>query len=165
MSLHIPIRRWHWRLGIKRTYLCCIGVVHWLDSRIAGVTMFAAGFLVFLSTFMPGRAAALVACMLPITMFVIWLFTTLTHEPQENEPAVLPECPLRNLSPFFRRRFRFLLRGYELTGESIYQFKLLKVKSLGVHWHAAFTTKPTRRTLSLPSLVLPHGVTSSPTGI
>ena len=88
--------------------------------------MFVAGFLVFFSTFMPWRTATLVACMLPMTMFVVWLFMTLTHEIQDDQPTTLPECPLRTISPFFRRRFDFLQRGHALTGEPIYQFKLLK---------------------------------------
>ena len=117
-------------LRIKGTHQCCVEVVYWLSS--IDITMFVAGFLVFHSTFMPSRAAALFACMLPITMFVVWLFMTLTHKIEDDQPASLPECPLRNISPFFRRRFDFLLQGYELTGESIYQFKLLKVKSFSL---------------------------------
>lgn len=92
--------------------------------------MFTAGFLVFLSTFLPERTAAIVACMLPITVFAVWLFMTMTHEIEDDLPAILPEFPLWNISPFFRRRFDFLQRGHDLTGESIYQFKLLKVKHI-----------------------------------
>ncbi|KAH9919821.1 cytochrome P450 [Fomitopsis serialis] len=88
--------------------------------------MFAAGLLVFLSTFMPERIATVVVCTLPLVMLAVWLFMLLTQETEGDLPVTLPECPLRVISPFFRRRFDFLQRGYVLTGESIYKFKLLR---------------------------------------
>ncbi|TFY62677.1 hypothetical protein EVJ58_g3714 [Rhodofomes roseus] len=88
--------------------------------------MFVAGFVAFLSTFMPERTATVVACTLPMVMLAAWLFMMLTEKVEGDLPVTLPECPLRNISPFFRRRFDFLRRGQHLTGESIYRFKLLR---------------------------------------
>ncbi|KAH9833322.1 cytochrome P450 [Rhodofomes roseus] len=88
--------------------------------------MFVAGFVVFLSTFMPERTATVVACTLPMVMLAAWLFMMLTEKVEGDLPVTLPECPLRNISPFFRRRFDFIRRGQHLTGESIYRFKLLR---------------------------------------
>ncbi|KZT65298.1 cytochrome P450 [Daedalea quercina L-15889] len=77
---------------------------------------------------MPERIAATVACVLPVAMLAAWLLKMLTRseKAQDDLPPALPECPLRVISPFFRRRFDFLRRGFELSGEPIFRFKLLR---------------------------------------
>lgn len=159
MSLYFQIG--HWCLRIKRTYHRGVDVLLYRLLYI-GAAMFVAGFLVFLSTFMPERTAVIVACMLSVVMFVIWLLMISTRKIEDDLPATLPECPLWNISPFFRRRFDFLQRGHNLTGESIYQFKLLKVKYISTLVPQSLPTCFAYRLPSSPSLVPPHGMISSP---
>ena len=42
-------------------------------------------------------------------------------------PSVLPGSSLSHILPFFHRRFDFINQGFELAGQAIYQFSLLRV--------------------------------------
>ena len=64
----------------------------------------------------------------PFIVVLIWVWSTfLAKREQDDSPTTLSESALLTLYPFFQRRFDFINRGFELTGQSIYQFHLLHV--------------------------------------
>lgn len=64
----------------------------------------------------------------PFIVILIWLWSAhIAEKEHEDSPAILPESALFTLYPFFLSRFDFLSRGFELTGQPIYQFNLLHV--------------------------------------
>ncbi|OBZ67988.1 Lanosterol 14-alpha demethylase [Grifola frondosa] len=84
------------------------------------------GVHTFFSAFMPEQAAAKAALILPCIALLLWLSSILTSKQEpEGKPVSLPGWSLLSIWPFFERRFDFLHRGFQITGQSIYQFKLL----------------------------------------
>ncbi len=67
-----------------------------------------------------------------VTIFLLIVFVTSSlHNGalKEDSPALLPGHPLFVIVPFFRRRFDFFNGGFHATGQAIFQFKLLRVRS------------------------------------
>jgi hypothetical protein len=46
----------------------------------------------------------------------------------QDTPVLLPRSFLFNTSDFFRRRYDFFLWGFQVTGERLFQFRLLHVR-------------------------------------
>ncbi|KZT03813.1 cytochrome P450 [Laetiporus sulphureus 93-53] len=84
------------------------------------------GLFVFLTAWVPEPLAIKLALAVPSAAILLFFSALLTRtEDSGDVPVRLSVCPLFSIAPFFRRRFDFLKRGFEVTGESIYQFKLL----------------------------------------
>ncbi|EMD35539.1 hypothetical protein CERSUDRAFT_116287 [Gelatoporia subvermispora B] len=85
------------------------------------------GLYAVLATFLPERVATWISIASPVVVFLLWLWAVVTREEEgDHVPVSLPESQLLSVSPFFRSRFDFLRRGFELTGQSVYKFKLLR---------------------------------------
>ncbi|KAJ7598870.1 cytochrome P450 [Mycena floridula] len=62
-----------------------------------------------------------------VVIFLLIVLITSSFQKHRDDAAVsLPGCSLFHIIPFFRRRFDFLLWGFKATGQSVYQFKLLR---------------------------------------
>lgn len=75
----------------------------------------------FLSAGFSVQFAAAVVIVLVIVFFIS------LEKPEPDDPVYLPCWSLFTIMPFFRKRYDFLNWGFEATGQSIYQFKLLNV--------------------------------------
>ncbi|KAF8629735.1 hypothetical protein AX15_003294 [Amanita polypyramis BW_CC] len=72
-----------------------------------------------------------------LLLLAIILFITSLEKSEPDEPAYLPCWSLCTIMPFFSRRYDFLNWGFEVTGQSIYQFKLLNNKVIVVSGESA----------------------------
>lgn len=89
------------------------------------------GFVVFLTACLPYATALKVALAIPSTVFCLWLsLLTTCKDDDPDEPMSLPTGHFSINTSFFRTRYDFINRGFELTGQSIYKFKLLRVTIL-----------------------------------
>ncbi|EGN92897.1 hypothetical protein SERLA73DRAFT_172564 [Serpula lacrymans var. lacrymans S7.3] len=64
-----------------------------------------------------------------VLLFIIIVFGIGAHKDDghdENSPVFLPGHPLLSIVPFFRKRFDFLNSGFRITGQSLFQFNLLR---------------------------------------
>ncbi|CCL99604.1 uncharacterized protein FIBRA_01622 [Fibroporia radiculosa] len=95
------------------------------------------GLLVLLSACMSETAAVSVICIIPSAICSLWITWHLTSKEDGNAPVTLPECPLTTVLPFFYKRFDFIRRGLELTGQSVYTFKLISTSVVVVSGAAA----------------------------
>lgn len=85
------------------------------------------GFVVFLTACLPYATALKVALAIPSTVFCLWLsLLTTCKDDDPDEPMSLPTGHFSINTSFFRTRYDFINRGFELTGQSIYKFKLLR---------------------------------------
>lgn len=85
--------------------------------QAAGVALLSAGFPVLFTTAI-------------IILLVIISITSSLQKDPADAPARLPIYSLFAIAPFFRRRFDFLNWGFEVTGQSVFQFDLLRVSKL-----------------------------------
>ncbi len=46
----------------------------------------------------------------------------------QDTPVLLPRFFLFNVLPFFRRRYDFFVWGFQVTGQRLFQFRLLHVR-------------------------------------
>jgi sterol 14-demethylase len=60
-------------------------------------------------------------------LFIAFVISALRKE-RTDAPVKLPGHPLLAVFPFFRQRFNFLNWGFQVTGQSIFQFQLLLVR-------------------------------------
>ncbi|EKM76776.1 hypothetical protein AGABI1DRAFT_44512 [Agaricus bisporus var. burnettii JB137-S8] len=65
-----------------------------------------------------------------ITFFAIILITSSFQKDAPDAPDYLPGMSLFHIVPFYQRRFDFLNWGIHATGQSIFQFKLLRIPSV-----------------------------------
>jgi len=68
-----------------------------------------------------------------IIFLAIILVTSAFQNEGVDEPKYLPGYSLFHIIPFFRKRYDFLNWGFHSTGQSIFQFKLLRVR-LVIHY-------------------------------
>ncbi|KAJ3491312.1 hypothetical protein NLI96_g817 [Meripilus lineatus] len=96
--------------------------------------MLPVGLLSLVQAFVadPNEAAIKLSIALPSVAFLVFLWTRWQSKQQtddEGSPISLPESCLFTILPFFRSRFDFLNWGFKLSGQSIYQFRLLQVNN------------------------------------
>ena len=90
--------------------------------------MYPLGLLPLLQAWIPDHAVLKLIIALPSVVFLALLWSWAVEEPEEEDmPVSLPLSSLRTISPFFKSRFDFLTRRFQLTGKSIFQFSLLRV--------------------------------------
>ncbi|EPQ52237.1 cytochrome P450 [Gloeophyllum trabeum ATCC 11539] len=70
-------------------------------------------------------------------------------KPKDGEPAHLPDHSLFAIVPFFRNRFDFLSWGFRVTGESLFQFRLLQHQVIAVSGEAGRKAFFTAKSLDL----------------
>lgn len=67
----------------------------------------------------------------------------------DTVPANLPGLRIFSILPFFGKRYDFLNQGFRVTGENIFQFKLLRVRLYFLKFNTlAHCARPTHRQLS-----------------
>lgn len=62
-------------------------------------------------------------------------------------PVFLPGSHLLAIAPFFRQRFEFLNDGFRKTGQSLFQFSMLRVSIVGTQILAGYSNYNFRRLL------------------
>jgi sterol 14-demethylase len=62
-----------------------------------------------------------------ITFLAIIFITSAFQKDAPDAPDNLPGMSLFHIMPFYRRRFDFLNWGIHATGQSVFQFRLLRV--------------------------------------
>ena len=93
--------------------------------------MYPLGLLPLLQAWIPDHAAVKLTIALPSVSLLVLLFTATRDDEQDDcTPTHLPLSAYSTIWPFFRSRFDFIAQGFQLTGKSIFQFGLLKVKPL-----------------------------------
>ncbi|KAI0763121.1 cytochrome P450 [Trametes elegans] len=102
--------------------------------------MYPLGFLPFFSSLVPEWSATAAALFVPIFVLAVWLYDILTHASSrhaDDEPVHLPGSSLSHILPFFHRRFDFINQGFQLAGQAIYQFTLLRTPVVVLSGEAA----------------------------
>ncbi|KAJ7268532.1 cytochrome P450 [Mycena rebaudengoi] len=64
-----------------------------------------------------------------VAVVILVVIILATSPPQDHGPAApksLPGLSVFSIKPFFRQRYDFLNRGFAVTGESIFQFRLMR---------------------------------------
>ena len=92
--------------------------------------MYPLGFLPFFLALLPDTLAVTAAVIVPILFLALWLYSVVSRSssPAYDAPVHLPGSSLSHILPFFRRRFDFINDGFQLAGQAIYQFSLLRVR-------------------------------------
>ncbi|KAF9010183.1 cytochrome P450 [Cyathus striatus] len=97
------------------------------------------------STAMVSAGCATQFTLAVIVVLLILLVTSAVQKDGLDEPASLPGNPFLAIFPFFRKRYDFLNWGFHATGQSIFQFSLLRNKVIVVSGESAreafFTAK------------------------
>lgn len=97
--------------------------------------MYPLGFLPFFYSLVPDSVAFAAALAIPLLVLALWLSAVLPRPSPSSAPADddapvhLPGSSLSHVLPFFHRRFDFLNQGFQLAGQAIYQFTLLRVRT------------------------------------
>jgi hypothetical protein len=67
-----------------------------------------------------------------VALFLILFISSAAaaQKDKDDAPVTLPGSSLLAIYSFFRQWYDFLNRGFRLTGQSVYQFQLLKVCSM-----------------------------------
>ena len=98
------------------------------------MTMYPLGFLPLFCSLVPYAAAVHAALLVPVIVLALWFYAVFAPRPpsspddaQDAYPVHLPGSSLSHILPFFHRRFDFINQGFELAGQAIYQFSLLRV--------------------------------------
>ena len=120
---------------IKALAFLSIPPLHALSSRTFFRTMYPLGFLPFFCSLVSHDAAVHAALLVPLVVLAIWFYTVALRPPPSKceddvRPVHLPGSSLSHILPFFHRRFDFINQGFELAGQAIYQFSLLRVSVL-----------------------------------
>ncbi|KAH9855336.1 cytochrome P450 [Lenzites betulinus] len=90
--------------------------------------MYPLGFLPFFYSLVPEWGAVGAALLIPILVLALWAYATLTRSSShvDDAPVHLPGSSLLHILPFFHQRFDFINQGFQLAGQAIYQFSLLR---------------------------------------
>ncbi|PIL23490.1 cytochrome P450 [Ganoderma sinense ZZ0214-1] len=93
--------------------------------------MYPLGFLPFFCSLVSHDAAVHAAVLVPLVVLALWFYAvalrpTSTKNADDVRPVHLPGSSLSHILPFFHRRFDFINQGFELAGQAIYQFSLLR---------------------------------------
>jgi sterol 14-demethylase len=64
-----------------------------------------------------------------VCVLAIILAVCSQYREKDDAPVHLPGHALLDIYPFFRRRYDFLNWGFQATGQSVFQFRLLRVRS------------------------------------
>ncbi|KAI0356111.1 cytochrome P450 [Trametes cingulata] len=106
--------------------------------------MYPLGFLPFFYSLAPERGAVAAALLIPACVLALWLYHTLrasssssSSSDEDAAPVRLPGSSLAHILPFFHRRFDFINQGFELAGQAIYQFRLLRTPVIVLSGEAA----------------------------
>ncbi len=94
--------------------------------------MYPLGFLPFFCSLVSHDAAVHAALLVPLVVLALWFYAVALRPPSTKNgddvrPVQLPGSSLSHILPFFHRRFDFINQGFELAGQAIYQFSLLRV--------------------------------------
>ena len=97
--------------------------------------MYPLGFLPFFCSLVSHDAAVHAALLVPLVVLALWFYAVALRPPSSKNaddvhPVHLPGSSLSHILPFFHRRFDFINQGFELAGQAIYQFSLLRVSVL-----------------------------------
>lgn len=103
--------------------------------------MYPLGFLPFFCSLVPEWGAVAAALALPLLVLALWFYYAIVvaRSPPSSSssgydgvddaaPVHLPGSALAHILPFFHRRFDFINEGFQLAGQAIYQFSLLRVR-------------------------------------
>lgn len=94
--------------------------------------MYPLGFLPFFYSLVPEWGAVGFALVIPILVLALWFYTIVTRSSSsaqlDDTPVYLPGSSLLHILPFFHQRFDFINQGFQLAGQAIYQFTLLRVR-------------------------------------
>ncbi|KAI0716488.1 cytochrome P450 [Earliella scabrosa] len=105
--------------------------------------MYPLGFLPFFYSLVPDSVAFAAALAIPLLVLALWLSAVLPRPSPSSAPADddvpvhLPGSSLSHVLPFFHRRFDFLNQGFQLAGQAIYQFTLLRTPVIVLSGEAA----------------------------
>ena len=67
-------------------------------------------------------------------VFLSMVFLCRCSRRQRDTPTLLPRFFLFNTLDFFRRRYDFFIWGFQVTGQRLFQFRLLRVRSGEFIW-------------------------------
>ncbi|EJF57953.1 cytochrome P450 [Dichomitus squalens LYAD-421 SS1] len=107
------------------------------------MTMYPLGFLPLFCTFLPYSVAVNAALLVPVIVLAVWSYAVFAPRPSSAKdaddvyPVHLPGSSLAHILPFFQRRFDFINQGFELAGQAIYQFSLLRKSVIVLSGEAA----------------------------
>ncbi|KAI0760176.1 cytochrome P450 [Fomes fomentarius] len=108
--------------------------------------MYPLGFLPFFYSLVPDGVAVGAAVAIPLLALALWLYGVVlprslpcaASTPEDDDaPVHLPGSSLSHILPFFRHRFDFLNEGFQLAGQAIYQFTLLRTPVIVLSGEAA----------------------------
>ncbi|KAI0720701.1 cytochrome P450 [Cerioporus squamosus] len=101
--------------------------------------MYPLGFLPFFLALFPDTVAVRAAVIVPILVLAFWLYAVLSRPSAtaDDAPVHLPGSSLSHILPFFHRRFDFINSGFQLAGQAIYQFSLLRTPVIVLSGEAA----------------------------
>lgn len=105
---------------------------------------------------------------LALALFVLFILLVFGFGSQKDgavdsaAPVFLPGSHLLAIAPFFRQRFEFLNDGFRKTGQSLFQFNMLRVSIMAMQSQSEPLIYNFRR-LSLSFLESQPGNRSSPT--
>ncbi|KAL7277339.1 hypothetical protein ACG7TL_009197 [Trametes sanguinea] len=91
--------------------------------------MYPLGFLPFFYSLVPEQGAVAAALVIPALVLALWFYAIATRSSSDHAddaPVHLPGSSLSHILPFFHRRFDFINQGFQLAGQAIYQFSLLR---------------------------------------
>lgn len=88
--------------------------------QAASIALLSAGF----------ATQATIAVVLLILIILVASSHSEDASRKEDAPVSLPVHSVLAITPFFRRRFDFLNWGFQVTGQSMFQFKLLQVRGI-----------------------------------
>lgn len=63
-----------------------------------------------------------------ICLFLSVVLLRHRNQRHQDAPATLPQFPLFNITSFLKKRHDFLARGFEITNQRLFQFRLLRVR-------------------------------------
>ncbi|KAG5654445.1 hypothetical protein H0H81_002635 [Sphagnurus paluster] len=85
-----------------------------------------------------------------VVIFLLIVFAISTFQTEEADaPVPLPSYSIFTILPFFRKRYDFLNWGFHATGQSVFQFQLLRNKVIVVSGESARQTFFTAKGLDL----------------
>ncbi|KAI0346145.1 cytochrome P450 [Trametopsis cervina] len=84
------------------------------------------GLLPLVQAWAPEHAVLKLAIAIPGTVLLLLLYSLVQSDEEQRVAATLPLSGTSTIRPFFRARFDFLRSGFHLTGQSVFQFSLLR---------------------------------------